>query len=104
KWRQVWLRHEPENIKLAMNAMLERDDISGKVHTIKTPTLILHGSGDTGIPLEKAFEMYKMIPHSELAVIPDANHALNVTHAKEVNTILKNWLQKRTESKSNSYK
>ncbi|EFC6691054.1 alpha/beta hydrolase [Escherichia coli] len=99
-WRQVWLRHKPENIKPAMNAMLERDDISDKVHTIKAPTLILHGSVDTGIPPEKALEMHKMIPHSELAIIPDANHALNVTHAKEVNTIIKKWLQKHTESQS----
>ena len=102
-WRQVWLRHKPENIKPAMNAMLERDDISDKVHTIKAPTLILHGSVDTGIPPEKALEMHKMIPHSELAIIPDANHALNVTHAKEVNTIIKNGYKNTLRVKVNSY-
>lgn len=95
-WRQVWLGHHPENIRNAMNAMLERDDISDKVHTITTPTLILHGSSDTGIPPEKAIEMHKMIAHSELKIIPDANHALNITHAEEVNIIIRKWLQNKT--------
>ncbi|HFL9396004.1 TPA: alpha/beta fold hydrolase [Escherichia coli] len=94
-WRQVWLGHHPENIRNAMNAMLERDDISDKVHTITTPTLILHGSSDTGIPPEKAIEMHKMIAHSELKIIPDANHALNITHAEEVNIIIRKWLQNK---------
>jgi len=92
-WRQVWLGHKPENIRNAMNAMLERDDISERIQIITTPTLIIHGARDTGIPLEKAIQMHKMIAHSKLEVIPDANHALNITHAKEVNITIKNWLQ-----------
>lgn len=76
-----------------MNAMLERDDISEKIQIITTPTLIIHGARDTGISLEKAIQMHKMIAHSKLEVIPDANHALNITHAKEVNITIKNWLQ-----------
>ncbi|HFO4903653.1 TPA: alpha/beta fold hydrolase, partial [Escherichia coli] len=92
-WRQVWLGHKPENIRNAMNAMLERDDISERIQIITTPTLIIHGANDLGIPLEKAIQMHKMIAHSKLEVIPDANHALNITHAKEVNIAIKNWLQ-----------
>ena len=92
-WRQVWLGHKPENIRNAMNAMLERDDILERVQMITTPTLIIHGARDTGISLEKAIQMHKMIAHSKLEVIPDANHALNITHAKEVNIAIKNWLQ-----------
>ncbi|HGU2244135.1 TPA: alpha/beta fold hydrolase, partial [Escherichia coli] len=93
KWKKVWMGHKPENIRNAMNAMLERDDISEKINTITTPTLIIHGDSDMGIPLEKAIKMHKVIAHSKLEVIPDANHALNITHAKEVNTVIKNWLQ-----------
>ncbi|HGF6065333.1 TPA: alpha/beta fold hydrolase [Escherichia coli] len=92
-WRQVWLGHKPENIRKAMNAMLERDDISERIQIITIPTLIIHGANDMGIPLDKAIQMHRMIAHSKLEVIPDANHALNITHANEVNTAIKNWLQ-----------
>lgn len=51
-WRQVWLGHKPENIIKAMNAMLERDDISERIQIITIPTLIIHGANDMGIPLE----------------------------------------------------
>lgn len=98
KWREIWLQHKSENIKLAMNAMLERDNISHKIHNIDTPTLIIHGSSDSGIPLEKAMKMQKMINHSKLEVIPDAHHALNITHANEVNRIINDWLTETTYS------
>ncbi|HFO9470042.1 TPA: alpha/beta fold hydrolase, partial [Escherichia coli] len=94
KWKQTWLRHKPENIRVAMHAMLERDDISDKVHTIRTPTLILHGSSDTGIPPERATSMHKMLGYSELKIISGAHHALNITHPNEVNIAIKNWLHK----------
>lgn len=73
--------------------MLERDDISERIQIITIPTLIIHGANDMGIPLDKAIQMHRMIAHSKLEVIPDANHALNITHANEVNTAIKNWLQ-----------
>jgi len=41
---------------------------------ISDPALILTGDRDGMIPLEQAFEMYRMIPTAELAVLPNADH------------------------------
>jgi len=43
-------------------------------HQITEPVLILIGDRDGMIPLEQAFEMYRMIPGAELAVLPNADH------------------------------
>lgn len=41
---------------------------------INDPVLILIGDRDGMVPLDDAIEMYRMIPHAELAVIPNADH------------------------------
>lgn len=46
----------------------------------------------------ESHENAKMINHSKLEVIPDAHHALNITHANEVNRIINDWLTETTYS------
>lgn len=41
---------------------------------ITAPTLILSGDRDEGVDVEQAVEMYRGIPNSELAVLPNASH------------------------------
>jgi pimeloyl-ACP methyl ester carboxylesterase len=41
---------------------------------VTTPTLIVLGDRDEFIPAEEAFAMYRMIPGSELAVLPNGLH------------------------------
>jgi pimeloyl-ACP methyl ester carboxylesterase len=42
--------------------------------TVTAPTLVLIGDRDELVPVEEAAEMYRQLPNSELAVIPDADH------------------------------
>jgi len=41
---------------------------------ITTPTLILAGDRDGGVPVEQAVEMYRTIPNADLAILPHADH------------------------------
>lgn len=41
---------------------------------IAVPTLIVHGADDTAVPLRYAQEAAARIPHSQLAIIPQAGH------------------------------
>lgn len=41
---------------------------------ITAPTLILQGDRDGAVDVEQAVEMYRGIPHAELAVLPNARH------------------------------
>ena len=43
---------------------------------IGVPTLLLIGDRDQFIPVEETVELYRMIPNAELAVIPQADHAV----------------------------
>ncbi len=44
--------------------------------------LILHGSRDRVVPVERAEEMRELLPNSALAIVAEAGHALPLTHAR----------------------
>ncbi|SDH91883.1 alpha/beta fold hydrolase [Agrococcus jejuensis] len=56
---------------------------------VTVPTLVIHGSGDGTVPFEgSGARTHAAIPHSQLVVIDDAPHGLNVSHADEFNAAL----------------
>lgn len=46
-----------------------------KIESIKVPTLILQGDRDM-IKLEHALEMHRIIPHSQLCILPNTSHSV----------------------------
>lgn len=66
-----------------------RDDLSN----ITVPTLVLHGDGDGVVPFAgSGARTHAAVPHSELVVIDNAPHGLNVTHPQEFNAALLDFL------------
>jgi non-heme chloroperoxidase len=56
---------------------------------VTVPTLVIHGAGDGTVPFEgSGARTHAAIPHSQLVVIDDAPHGLNVSHADEFNAAL----------------
>ena len=43
--------------------------------------LLLHGSRDRVVPVERAEELRELLPNSALAIVAEAGHALPLTHA-----------------------
>jgi non-heme chloroperoxidase len=69
-----------------------RDDLP----RIDVPTLIIHGDSDRILPLEStAARLPKLIKNSQLVVIPGGPHAINWTHADQVNPVLLDFLQQK---------
>jgi non-heme chloroperoxidase len=67
-----------------------RDDLP----RIDVPTLIIHGDSDRILPLEStAARLPKLIKNSRLVVIPGGPHAINWTHADQINPVLLDFLQ-----------
>lgn len=57
------------------------------------PTLVVHGDADAVVPLDGSGRLtHKAIAHSELVVVPDAPHGLNVSHARRFNAALTTFL------------
>ena len=44
--------------------------------------LILHGSRDRVVPVERAEELCELLPNSALAIVAEAGHALPMTHVR----------------------
>lgn len=62
---------------------------------VTVPTLVLHGSGDGIVPFEGAgLRTHATIPQSELVLIQDAPHGLNVSHQQEFNSALVRFLSR----------
>ncbi len=75
--------------------------------SIKAPMLIVQGDHDF-VRLEHSVETVKLIPHAELAVIPDASHFALSSEQERVIPIIKHFLEKpekqiRLATASNGY-
>ncbi|HEY8563126.1 MAG TPA: alpha/beta hydrolase [Pyrinomonadaceae bacterium] len=72
-------------------------DFREDVAKIDVPTLIIHGDADRILPLASTSErLPALIKNSRLVVIEDGPHAINWTHADEVNPVLLEFLQEKS--------
>lgn len=68
-----------------------RDDLPN----VTVPALILHGDSDATVPFEGSGQRtHAAIDGSELVVLSDAPHGLNVSHAREFNAALLDFLNR----------
>ncbi|WP_027554878.1 alpha/beta fold hydrolase [Bradyrhizobium sp. Cp5.3] len=92
-WRSKWSNMKAPNLREAFRALVTRDDITEKVSSIKVPTLVIHGSADPAITSDKAEFLASKIPNAELRIVDGAAHAPNLTHAEQVNKVMRAFLQ-----------
>lgn len=64
----------------------------GELTSVRVPFLILQGDHDF-VRLEHSVETVKLIPHAELAVIPDASHFALTSEPGRVIPIIKHFLE-----------
>jgi non-heme chloroperoxidase len=71
------------------------EDFRKDVARIDVPTLVIHGDSDRIVPIKAAGEKTaSLVKGARLVVIKDGPHAVNWTHADEVNTELAGFLAK----------
>ena len=71
------------------------EDFRNDVARIDVPTLVIHGTGDRIVPFHAAGEKTaKLVKGARLVAIQDGPHAVNWTHAEEVNAALVEFLGK----------
>ncbi len=56
---------------------------------ITQPTLLIHGDRDEYFPVETAVELYRLLPHAALCIIPQAGHLPNSEHAATWNAAVR---------------
>jgi len=71
------------------------EDFRNDVARIDVPTLVIHGDADRIVPIKASGEKTaKLVKGARLVTIKDGPHAVNWTHADEVNAELVNFLGK----------
>lgn len=66
--------NEPAVGKLAQSRAIARYHSLERIHQIAAPTLVVHGTHDKALSLDRAHELADRIPRAELVVLKDAGH------------------------------
>lgn len=97
KWIAKWKARPKESLLHPAGCLLERDDITSRLGEITCPALILHGSVDTAISMDRAEALRAGLKNAEpVIVIEGAPHASNLTHPHLVNPPLQEFLDRVT--------
>lgn len=72
----------------ALDAMMEREDSTPTLETIRVPTLVLCGEEDVLTPVSESRAMHAAIVGSSLALIPSAGHVSNIEAPEVFNGLL----------------
>ncbi|NJO42878.1 MAG: alpha/beta hydrolase [Cyanobacteria bacterium CRU_2_1] len=70
------------------------DTVEKEIHRIQAPTLVIAGDRDDTIPLWHSQTYASEIPHTQLVVIPDADHSLPQQYAAAMATIILPFLDR----------
>lgn len=88
-WIPRWTAREPGSIREPARALLGRDDITERLGEIEAPALVVHGTADVAIGMDRAQALADGLPGCRGVVpIPDGSHAANLTHPGAVNDAL----------------
>jgi pimeloyl-ACP methyl ester carboxylesterase len=95
-----WMRRELNGQPAPRSFLLDRmrpedaiDTVEKEINRLCVPTLIITGDQDETIPLWHAQTYAKEIPQAQLALIPNADHALPQRYAAEMADILLPFLR-----------
>ncbi|WP_371031066.1 alpha/beta fold hydrolase [Pseudoclavibacter sp. JSM 162008] len=76
-------------------AAFANTDFRDDLQAVKVPTLVIHGDSDATVPFEgSGLRTHEAIADSELHVVADAPHGVNVSHAEEWNRVVLEFLSR----------
>lgn len=64
-----------------------------RLERIAVPTLVLHGTADTLVPLAQGQFVANTVPHARLITVDGGEHSLVLTHKEEILPVLINFLK-----------
>ncbi|MGZ3863639.1 MAG: alpha/beta fold hydrolase [Bacteroidia bacterium] len=87
------LNSDAAALQKLMTATKERPDYRKELKKIKTPTLIIHGEKDLLLLVNMAEEVHKAIPGSQLVIIPNVGHTLNLEAVPQSIAAIKKFIE-----------
>lgn len=93
EWFNKWGAMVPDQFTKAFECLMHRDDITHRLSEITCPSLIVHGTADASIPMEKAEILRDTLGGpTTLVAIDGGPHAANMTHSEPVNKAILQFL------------
>jgi 3-oxoadipate enol-lactonase len=77
----------------ALAGMKTRSDSTAMLNEIEVPTLIIHGEDDQLIPVQEAQIMHTAITSSEMAILSDAGHLVNLEQPPWFNQVVFDFIK-----------
>lgn len=92
-WFAKWAAADPDELRLAFRCLLDRDDVTGRLAEIGCPALVVHGTADAAIPMDRAEALRDGLggPVTFLPV-DGGTHATNLSHPAEFNAAMLEFL------------
>ncbi len=93
-WFAKWAAADREDLRLAFRCLMDRDDITGRLGDISCPALILHGTADAAIPMDRAQATASGLAGPvTLVPVEGGSHASNLSHPDQVNRAMLEFLR-----------
>ena len=93
-WFAKWAAADRDELRLAFRCLMDRDDITDRLGEISCPALILHGTADAAIPMERAEAVRSGLAGPvTLVSVEGGSHAANLSHPDQVNPAMLKFLR-----------
>lgn len=93
-WFVKWAAADRKELHLAFRCLMDRDDITGRLGEITCPALILHGTADAAIAMERAEAVQAGLGGAATLVqIEGGSHAANLSNPDQVNVAMLEFLR-----------
>jgi 3-oxoadipate enol-lactonase len=69
-------------------------DTGARVEEIAAPVLVVHGDADRVVPVSNGRLLARRIPGTELAVVPDCGHVVQLESPEEFNRLVEEFLER----------
>src|SRR5450631_4045052 len=93
EWIAKWYQKPRSLLRQAFQTLVSRDDIQHRLGEITAPALVIHGTADAAIDIEKAHRLCSELANCrQMVAIEGAGHASNLTHPKLVNLAIQQFI------------
>lgn len=92
-WIDKWRARDQKTLSQPGVTLLTRDSVAERLSEISAPALVLHGTADAAIGMDKAEELAQGLPGcGGVVAIDGGTHASNLTHPAEANKAIIDFL------------
>jgi 3-oxoadipate enol-lactonase len=93
-WFAKWAKLDIDQLTRAFRCLVDRDDITGRLGEISCPAVVVHGTSDAAIAMERAEALRDGLGGSaRLVRVEGGSHAANLSHPAEVNAAVLEFLR-----------